>query len=121
MKGVDGAAVVPQPAAAPRTREPLDLEPIRERWQLGFGMTERYPTATEQNDYRDVQALLAEIVRLRDQIAAVRVLFSGGPDTVCRTTWREGGWIRIPDMKLPSIECVEVPMDDLRDALDGVS
>lgn len=37
----------------------------------------------------------------------VQELFAGGPDTPCRTTWPDG------------IECVEVPMADLRDALDG--
>lgn len=45
-------------------------------------------------------------------------IFSGGPDTGCRTTWREGDWIRIPDMKTPSVECVEVPMEELRAAFD---
>jgi hypothetical protein len=33
-------------------------------------------------------------------------LFSGGPDTACRTTYPDG------------IECVEVPMFDLREAFD---
>ena len=35
-------------------------------------------------------------------------LFAGGPDTACRTTWPEG------------VECVEVPMADLRAAFDAV-
>jgi hypothetical protein len=43
-------------------------------------------------------------------------LFAGGPDTVCRTVWREDpGLIGEPSNE---IECVEVPMADLRDAFD---
>lgn len=41
-------------------------------------------------------------------------LFAGGPDTVCRTTWRDedvwNGEART--------ECVEVPMDELRAAFE---
>jgi hypothetical protein len=32
---------------------------------------------------------------------------NGGPDTACRTVWEDG------------IECVSVPLDSLRAALDG--
>lgn len=44
-----------------------------------------------------------------DRTAPLRpldLLFSGGPDTPCRTTWPEG------------VECVEAPMADLRAAFD---
>lgn len=50
-------------------------------------------------------------------LAPFDALFNGGPDTSCRTTWRRalpGPGIHRP----PSTECVEVPMDDLRDAFD---
>lgn len=54
---------------------------------------------------------------LQRRLDAVQALFSGGLDTVCRTVWIEepgvfGGTCRV--------ECVEVPMDDLRRVLDGV-
>jgi len=39
-----------------------------------------------------------------------RRLFAGGPDTTCRTTWRQA---TVPGGR---IECVEVPLDDLRAA-----
>ena len=43
-------------------------------------------------------------------------LFAGGPDTVCRTTWRrEPGW-SLPGNTDPLTECVEVPLDDLHEA-----
>lgn len=50
---------------------------------------------------------------LRDERAELqrwRELFAGGPDTPCRTTWRED--TSYPDM--PKIECCEVPMSELR-------
>lgn len=40
-----------------------------------------------------------------DRLAAVEALFAGGPDTSCRTVWQDG------------IECVSVPLGELRDAL----
>lgn len=47
-------------------------------------------------------------------LAPLQELFSGGPDTVCRTTWLH------PRSLLAEhwiwIECVEVPMADLREA-----
>jgi hypothetical protein len=42
-----------------------------------------------------------------DTIDRVNALFAGGPDTSCRTVW-DG-----------EIECVSVPIEDLRQALDG--
>jgi len=45
-----------------------------------------------------------------------RDLFSGGPDTSCRTAWRrEGGY---GGRDTVTTECVEVPLDDLRAAFD---
>lgn len=59
-------------------------------------------------DYADeIAAAHAERDRLAAQVAAVRSLFDGGPDTSCRTVWQNG------------IECVTVPLRDLRAALDG--
>ena len=42
--------------------------------------------------------------RAEERLAGVEALFAGGPDTPCRTTWPDG------------VECVEVPMADLRRA-----
>lgn len=55
-----------------------------------------------------------EAVQLRARLKRIQELFSGGPDTACRTTWRDepllaGATIRV--------ECVEVPMEDLLEAL----
>lgn len=55
--------------------------------------------------YRLAEALAAE----RAKVARVEALFAGGPDTPCRTTWAETMWDRV--------ECVEVPINDLRAAL----
>jgi hypothetical protein len=50
-------------------------------------------------------------------LAPFERLFAGGPDTPCRTTWRpEGG--HIGTALLHNVECVEVPVDDLRAAFD---
>lgn len=56
----------------------------------------------------------AERDALAARLAAVEALFAGGPDTPCRTLWRAtegliGEWAEI--------ECVEVPLDELRAAL----
>jgi hypothetical protein len=53
----------------------------------------------------DFAAVSVERDSLRGVVQAVRDLFSGGPDTPCRTVW-EGG-----------VECVSVPLYDLRRAL----
>ena len=47
-----------------------------------------------------------------DRLQRIEQLFAGGPDTPCRTTWRKEIH---PD--IPAVECVEVPLDDLREAL----
>ena len=58
-----------------------------------------------------LRELLAESEAYRDRVEA---LFAGGPDTPCRTLWRAvegiaGEW--------HEVECVEVPMGELRAAL----
>lgn len=59
-------------------------------------------------------ALVAEVRALRAKVEAIEALFSGGPDTSCRTVWRASSlpWAE-------PIECVDVPMYDLRAALSG--
>ena len=47
-----------------------------------------------------------------DRLQRIEQLFAGGPDTPCRTTWRKENYPGIP-----AVECVEVPLDDLREAL----
>lgn len=69
---------------------------------------------------RLLDALLPVVERIADERAAEALrpfedLFSGGPDTACRTTWREAP-IEERAEGIPPAECVEVPMDDLRDA-----
>lgn len=49
-----------------------------------------------------------------DRLQRIHSLFSGGPDTPCRTTWRPSS------IEGYAIECVEVPINDLRDALGDV-
>lgn len=43
-----------------------------------------------------------------------RNLFSGGPDTVCRTVWDDSE--AVPALGIGPTECVSVPLDDLRAA-----
>jgi len=51
-------------------------------------------------------------------VAVFSSLFSGEPDTPCRTTWRrEAGW-SLPGAEVPLTECVEVPLDELRSTFD---
>lgn len=68
------------------------------------------PTAT---------VLIAALDRLQAERERIEQLFAGGPDTPCRTTWRPEP--STPDCSAASIECVEVPMSDLRAVLDGAS
>lgn len=53
---------------------------------------------------------------LRAKVARVEELFAGGPDTPCRTAWRESPGLFGAAVR---VECVEVPIDDLRAALDN--
>lgn len=48
-----------------------------------------------------------DLLRKSSERCSLDMLFSGAPDTPCRTVWRDG------------VECVEVPMEDLRAAFDG--
>jgi hypothetical protein len=80
----------------------------------GFVPTVDAATLATQQDYHraHVAAALAPVLAevRAETLRPLEELFSGGPDTVCRTIWREagGGW--------PDEECVVVPMADLRDA-----
>jgi hypothetical protein len=49
---------------------------------------------------------VGRVVDLLATLAAVAELFAPGPNTSCRTVWQDG------------VECVTVPLADLRDALD---
>lgn len=49
-----------------------------------------------------------------EALRKVRALFANGPDTPCRTTWREE---RYAGEVVWAVGCVEVPLADLRDAL----
>lgn len=53
---------------------------------------------------RDLTAAEAKLAAVRARADRIDALFSGGPDTSCRTTWPNG------------VECVEVPMADVREA-----
>jgi len=64
-------------------------------------------TQGERNEWQD-RAEQAEAA-----LARVRALFAGGPDTVCRTTWRD----EPPYACGSEVACVEVPLADLRAAL----
>lgn len=72
-------------------------------------------------DPRDIPLIVAapEIATAYLDLAAkvqrIEALFAGGPDTPCATTWRDHG---LPESYgVPKQECVEVPIDDLREAL----
>lgn len=73
----------------------------------------RAERAAVQSAVTALDGRLTDVKRERDKaeakLAAVEALFSGGPDTACRTTWPHG------------VECVEVPMADLRAAINGGS
>jgi hypothetical protein len=76
-----------------------------------------------QVEYAAIAALRDENADLRARAeaaetknAALDALFAGGPDTTCRTTWRDHKSVfgtRLSERE----ECVEVPMEDLRAAL----
>jgi hypothetical protein len=60
----------------------------------------------------------AEGKALRDAVEEVLSLFAGGPDTVCRTVWDERE--AVPDLGIGPLECVSVPLGDLRAVLDSL-
>lgn len=47
-------------------------------------------------------------------LAPLRELFAGGPETSCRTVWDHSE--AVPEFGIGPLECVSVPIDDLRDA-----
>lgn len=60
------------------------------------------------------------ITELENRLQRIYNLFASGPDTICRTTWRRTEYPPVPlVLDRGAVECVEVPMEDLRDALDG--
>jgi len=63
-------------------------------------LLEAVEVLVEQRDRALMRAAKAEA-----KAQAIEALFAGGPDTPCRTTWPHG------------VECVEIPLDDLRAAL----
>src|SRR5699024_9171695 len=68
---------------------------VHEGLNHGTGVCDAYP---------EVAIVAAQLLATVERLEA---LFSGGSDTPCRTTWPDG------------IECVEVPMADLRTAFNG--
>ncbi len=62
---------------------------------------------------RAVQAE-SELKAANERLARVDELFNGGPDTPCRTTYRDNGY---EGVFAAVVDCVEVPMEDLRAAL----
>ena len=57
---------------------------------------------------RDLLSVFGPVIA---ENARLHALFEGGPDTVCRTTWRDEPGLFGATI---SVECVEVPMADLR-------
>lgn len=54
-----------------------------------------------------VDPRVAQLAEAQRQLTVWRELFNGGPDTSCRTVWQDG------------IECVSIPIGDIRAALVG--
>ena len=84
--------------------------------QLGVG------TAPQPSVDRVVERLArlvheAHVAGGEAALAPVLALFAGDPDTPCRTTWRHQAGHSLPGAPADRIECVEVPLDELRDAL----
>jgi hypothetical protein len=73
--------------------------------QLGVGTA---PQASVDRVAERLDRIRSEAVR------PFRELFSGGPDTSCRTAYRPSA--AAPECSAASIECAEVPLDDLRAA-----
>lgn len=97
------------------TNNDLNLATLLTCSQCGQRFSERAcgPThaiiAANPAQHRAVAPL---IEKERDRtLAPFKELFVGGPDTPCRTTWPNDG-------NAGPIECVEVPMADLREAFD---
>lgn len=76
---------------------------------------------------RSGDALLREVAgaiataRAEGHAAALEpfeALFAGDPDTPCRTTWRREPGHSLAGSAVPLVECVEVPIDELREAFD---
>ena len=63
----------------------------------------------------EVDRLTRELAEAQGKVARVEALFSGGPDSPCWTAWRNG-WSGGGQIL---VECVEVPLDDIRAALSG--
>ena len=103
-----------------------DLDPATikaEFHRLATDYLREHANLYRQQHTGNLLALMApQIDRLADALTEAQgrerridALFAGGPDTPCRTTWYQEG---CPDV-YPAIECVEVPMADLRAALSG--
>jgi hypothetical protein len=75
---------------------------------------ERLRSRTGKVSDRAVQELIAEVRRLKNWQLGIRQLFAGGPDTPCATSWRLGDGAF---GEITRTECVEIPMEDLRQAL----
>jgi hypothetical protein len=86
------------------------LEPLLRLDELDALLTALGKYGAPINVPDEVVAAVEERGRERG-VRPFRDLFAGGPDTPCRTTYR-----RIPGTLDVSMECVEVPLDDLRAA-----
>jgi hypothetical protein len=70
---------------------------------------------TLAEDVRYMRTVEADLADARAALDRVRALFAGGPDTSCRAVWR---WSPSVGRDFYRVECVEVPLADLRAALD---
>lgn len=89
------------------------MEPVMTLAELDELLTVVGETGAPINRPREVVAAIEERGRQRG-VAPFRDLFSGGPDTTCRTRYRDEASLLDPFPDLT--ECVEVPLDDLRAA-----
>lgn len=94
-------------------------EPYRLADALATALDELDRIATHTAEaFAQRDAAQAALTAEQGKTARVQAFFAGGPDTACRTVWHEEA--PLLGMRRPRIECVEVPMDDLRAALaDG--
>ena len=86
------------------------LDDLRHEWLIS-DEGDAAVTAAAAAYHETECAYRAERNVLLATVARVEALFSGGPDTPCRTTW-----VTDYDSGIP-VECVEVPMADLVAAL----